>query len=138
MVHTRPFLIALTYLSSNLALPGTQSSIFGLITVPVIYYPYLLVAMDFITDGPRAAAAGVVGLMVGHGWWWGIFGGQGRRGSLESWGRAPAWVKYLVNDRPEAPLAPSVNVIAPRARAEAASGATTGHQWGSGQRLGNR
>ncbi|CAL1708629.1 unnamed protein product [Somion occarium] len=38
-VHTRPLLIALTYVSSRLAPPGTQTSIFGLISMPLIYFP---------------------------------------------------------------------------------------------------
>lgn len=90
--------------------------------------------MDLLTGGPRAAAAAVVGLVVGHGWWWAIYGGPGGRGSLERWGAAPGWVKYLVRNRPEAPMAPGVRVIAPRGR-EAAQGA--GYQWGAGHRLGS-
>jgi len=136
IVHFRPLLIALTYLSSSLAPPGTQSSVFGLITIPVIYYPYLMVAMDFVMGGPGAAAAGVVGLVVGHGWWWGIYGGLGGRGSLERWGKAPGWVKLLVRDRPEARMAPGVHVTAPRGRQAGGSATATGYQWGSGQRLG--
>jgi Derlin-2/3 len=102
--------------------------------------------------GPAAAAVGVVGLVVGHGWWWGIYGGAGGRGSLERWGRAPAWVKNFVSDGPpnvagtggtgDAGRGPGpiggVHVITPRSRtAGSSSSATaTGYQWGSGQRLG--
>jgi Derlin-2/3 len=155
-VHTRPLLVALTYLSSQLSPPGTQSSIFGLITLPVVYYPYLMVGMDLVMGGPAAAASGVVGLVVGHGWWWGIYGGAGGRGSLESLGRAPAWVKNFVSDGPpdvagaggaanagEGAADPGpiggVHVITPRSRTtgSSSSSTTTGYQWGSGQRLGD-
>jgi len=158
-VHTRPLLIALTYLSSQLSPPGAQSSIFGLITIPVVYYPYLMVGMDLVMGGPAAAATGVVGLVVGHAWWWGIYGGAGGRGMLERWGKAPSWVKIFVNDgSPGAAGAGGaadaggaagpgpiggVHVITPRTRTGAGSGSsststTTGYQWGSGQRLGDR
>jgi len=149
VVHTRPLLIALTYLSSQLSPPGTQSSIFGLVTLPVIYYPYLMVGMDLLMSGPAAAAGGVVGLVVGHGWWWGIFGGRGGRGSLERWGRAPGWVKSLVSDGPpdapgvardagaaRGPIA-GVHVMAPRPTTGGGSATTTSYQWGTGQRLGD-
>ena len=152
-VHTRPLLIALTYLSSQLSPPGTQSSIFGLITIPVAYYPYLMVGMDLVMGGPAGAASGVVGLIVGHGWWWGIYGGAGGRGSFERWGRAPAWVKHFVNDGPQSAAGTpdaaggnvgsspvgGVHVIPPRVRtggSSSGSSTTTSYQWGSGQRLG--
>jgi len=156
-VHNRPLLIALTYLSSKLSPPGTQSSIFGFITLPVVYYPYIMVAMDLVMGGPAAAAAGVVGLVVGHAWWWGIYDGAGGRGRFESWGKAPSWVKNFVSDGPAAvagaggtadaggaaaagpgPIG-GVHVIAPRSRTGAGSSSSTtatGYQWGSGQRLG--
>lgn len=149
VVHTRPLLIALTYVSSLLAPPGAQSSIFGLVTLPVRYYPYLMVAMDLLMAGPAAAASGIVGLVVGHGWWWGVFGGPGGRGVLERWAKAPSWVKNFVSDGPPelaagAGAAPSggVHVTPPRPRAGAGPGSggsatTTGYQWGSGQRLGD-
>lgn len=50
--------------------------------------------------GPAAAASGVVGLVVGHAWWWGVFGGEGGRGRLERWGKAPGWVRTFVSDGP--------------------------------------
>ena len=136
-VHTRPLLIALTYVTSKLSPPGTQTSIFGLITIPVAYYPYLMVGMDLLMGGPTAAAIGVTGLIVGHGWWWGIYGGAGRRGSLEEWGRAPAWMNRLVSNG--GGTIGGVHVIPPRTRADGSSSGSataTGYQWGSGRRLG--
>ena len=105
-----------------------------------------MVGMDLLMGGPAAAAVGVVGLVVGHGWWWGIYGGAGGRGWLERWGKAPAWVRNFV-DGPSGvgsagaggagpgPIG-GVHVVAPRARTGAGSSTTTGYQWGSGQRLG--
>jgi Derlin-2/3 len=100
-----------------------------------------------------AAASGVAGLIVGHSWWWSMYGGTGGRGSFEEWGRAPAWVKRLVSDGPQGAggtvntaggnagsgTVGGVHVIPPRARADGSSSGsatTTGYQWGSGQRLG--
>ncbi|KIM78212.1 hypothetical protein PILCRDRAFT_824690 [Piloderma croceum F 1598] len=134
-VHTRPLLIALTYVSSQLSPPGTQASIFGLITIPVAYYPYLMVGMDLVMGGPTTAASGVAGLIVGHGWWWSMYGGAGGRGSLEEWGKAPAWMKRLVSDGPQGAggtvnaaggnagsgAIGGVHVIPPRARADGSS-----------------
>ena len=81
--------------------------------------------------GPAAAASAVVGLVVGHGWWWGVFGGpRGRSGSvLERWGKAPAWVKSFVGN------GGGVGVRVPRATATATATAS-GYRWGSGRRLG--
>jgi Derlin-2/3 len=151
-VHTRPLLIALTYVSSQLSPPGTQASIFGLITIPVAYYPYLMVGMDLVMGGPAAAASGVAGLIAGHGWWWSIYGGAGGRGALERWGRAPVWMRRLVSGGPQGAGAVNttggnagsgtmggVHVIPPRVRTDGSSSGsttTTGYQWGSGQRLG--
>ena len=45
-VHTRPLLVCLTYLASRLAPPGSQTSLFGLISMPVIYFPFALIAPE--------------------------------------------------------------------------------------------
>ncbi|KZP07853.1 DER1-domain-containing protein [Athelia psychrophila] len=145
VVNAHPLLIALTYLSSVLAPPGTTSSIFGLITIPIVYYPYLLVFMDLLVEGPHTAATGVVGLIVGYAWHWAIYGGEGGRGPLHASGRAPGWLQGLF-ERPFAgrqpfggrqPLA-GVHISAPRERTAATPGsATTGHRWGKGRTLGS-
>ncbi|KAI0827164.1 hypothetical protein BC628DRAFT_206332 [Trametes gibbosa] len=88
-VHTRALLLALTYVSSRLAPPGSQTSFFGLITFPVIYLPYMLVGMDLLMGGPGAAAISISGAVVGHLWWWGVFD----TGALRNVGAAPGWLR---------------------------------------------
>ncbi|TFK49325.1 DER1-domain-containing protein [Heliocybe sulcata] len=138
-VHTRPLLLALTYLGSALAPPGAQTSFFGLLTLPVQYLPYILVGMDLIMGGPGAAAQSISGVVVGHAWWWVIFGG-GAGASGRNLGSAPGWLKRMLGQRDGvatrlAGTAGGVHVIPPRARQVVEE--TTGHRWGSGHRLGN-
>ncbi|KZP28358.1 DER1-domain-containing protein [Athelia psychrophila] len=151
VVNAHPLLITLAYVYGQLAPPGTTSSIMGLITIPVVYYPYMMVVMDLLISGTSTAAGGVVGLVVGHLWYWAIFGGEGGRGPFQARGRAPGWLKRLFGDataprpfvgRREPEDAPEplggVHVMPPRERTAAAPGsATTGYQWGEGRRLGN-
>ena len=136
-VHARPLLVCLTYLSSRLAPAGSQTSLFGLVTIPLVYFPYALIAMDFIMAGPRAAAASVTGAVVGHLWWWGVHNTR----ALREWGTAPTWLRNFI-DGPGRPGGSAtggsggVHVIPPRRREEPAS-TSSGYQWGSGQRLGD-
>ncbi|TFK64202.1 DER1-domain-containing protein [Pluteus cervinus] len=149
---SRPLLICLTYISASLAPPGAQSSLMGLITYPAKYTPYMMIGFDLLMGGPSAAAQGVVGALVGHLWWWGIWGsgeGAGGRGVLEEMGRAPGWLKGLVGESDQA-AGGGVQVIPPRRplggnSTGGAGGSTTttsernrgsGYNWGSGQRLG--
>ncbi|KAF7975692.1 hypothetical protein HWV62_8807 [Athelia sp. TMB] len=152
VVNFRPLLIALTYVSSQLAPPGSTTSIMGMISIPVLYYPYAMVAMDLALAGTSTAAAGVVGLVTGHAWWWAVFGGELGRGPLAREARAPGWLKRLLGDGPEerpvvgrrregedehAGPGPvdGVHIVRPAGRA-APGGSTTGYQWGAGHRLG--
>ncbi|OCH88379.1 DER1-domain-containing protein [Obba rivulosa] len=128
--HTRALLLALTYVSSRLAPPGAQTSLFGLLTFPLAYLPFVLIALDFVMGGPRAAAQAVSGAVVGHLWWWGVW----ESGALREAARAPAWVRRIVGDGPGPLGGTGVHVVPPRAREEVR--ATTGHRWGSGRRLG--
>jgi Derlin-2/3 len=143
--HTRPLLLTLTYLSSVLAPPGTQTNLMGLITFPIMYLPYGMVAMDLVMGGPGAAASGVSGLVVGHLWWWAVFGGgaAGTNGRVGGWARAPGWVRNVVGNGagPASGGAGAgsgggggVHVLPPRTETTTSSG---GHQWGSGHRLGS-
>jgi len=133
-VHARPLLVALTYLSSRLALPGTQSSLMGLLTFPVIYYPYALIAMDLVMGGPGAAASSLTGILVGHLWWWGVWESR----ALQNYAQAPLWLKgFVANDAgPTVPPGSGVHVIPPRARRQQQGGNGSGYNWGSGHRLG--
>jgi Derlin-2/3 len=129
-VHTRALIVCLTYLSSRLAPPGTQTSFFGIFTMPILYFPYALIGLDLISAGPRVAASSVTGAVVGHLWWWGVHDSQ----ALRPYAKAPAWLRNWI-DGPSRPGASAsghgVTVIPPREREESG-----GHRWGSGQRLG--
>ena len=87
-VHTRALLIALTYVSSALAPAGSQTSFWGLITLPVKYLPYLYILMDYLNLGPHAAAVSISGAVVAHVWWWGVWDSH----ALRPWARAP-WIR---------------------------------------------
>ncbi|KAF8970356.1 Der1-like family-domain-containing protein [Flammula alnicola] len=133
-IFARPLLVCLIYLYSALAPPGSLTSIMGLISVPVTYYPYVMVGLDLIMAGPQAAAQSVAGAVVGHLWWWTVWGGE-----LGS--QAPEWLRKLPTGgrwRRSCWLgACGVHVTAPRPPAGSPSGTATGHTWGSGTRLGN-
>ncbi|KAH7910671.1 Der1-like family-domain-containing protein [Hygrophoropsis aurantiaca] len=161
--HTRALLHALTYLSSALAPPGAITSIFGLVNIPTAYYPYALLFLDLLVGGRKYALQGIVGMVVGHLWWWGVFGrnglgaGGGGRGSLGGWAeglaKAPRWLRDWFGERAgeNVPAGRGGGVYAypPRPRAGETSGgagagagagaasSATGYRWGSGQRLGD-
>lgn len=147
MVFFRPFLVCLVYLYSSLAPPGAMTSIMGLITIPIVYYPYVLMAMDLVVYGTSAAALAVAGAAVGHLWWWTVWGGElGSRGVLGPYSMAPQWLRRLFGEeeRPRRPPAAGgaaaglarsgVHVTAPAGAPT--TGTSTGHTWGSGRRLG--
>ncbi|KAI0341289.1 DER1-domain-containing protein [Trametopsis cervina] len=136
-IFTRPLLVCLTYLTSRLAPPGTQTSLFGLVTIPLLYFPYALIFLDLLMAGPKAAAASITGAIAGHAWWWGVYHTR----ALAEFGRAPAWVKSIVGQPSQGSASGGtggVHVVPPRERATAgASGRSSGYNWGSGQRLGS-
>ncbi|TFK28487.1 DER1-domain-containing protein [Coprinopsis marcescibilis] len=156
-----PLLATLTYLSSQFAPPGSQTMIMGVLPVPVAFFPYFMVGMDLLMGGPRAAAESVAGLIIGHGWWWGIWGGGrlGGGGALSTWARPPRFVLDFFRDRGGPAGGPSgstgggrgvreddsgaaaalrasgIQVVPPRNVRETSSRGS-GHSWGSGQKLG--
>ncbi|KAL0564469.1 hypothetical protein V5O48_017579 [Marasmius crinis-equi] len=151
----RPLLLCVTYVSSYLAPPGSQTSLFGLITFPVKYMPYMMLGFDLLMGGPQAAAQSLPGALVGHLWWWGVWGDQaGRPGPYAHYGRAPRWLAQRLGDTSgpggqanAGNAGGGVHVVPPRTRintnapaggsGSGSSGSSTGHSWGSGQRLGN-
>ncbi|KAH7918463.1 DER1-domain-containing protein [Leucogyrophana mollusca] len=151
--HFRSLLHALTYLSCALAPPGALTSIFGLVSIPTAYYPYAFLGLDLLMGGRGAAVRGVAGMVVGHLWWWlvwggGLGGGSGGVGGRETGvlgevGRAPGWLRTWFGERAGEFVgsrgAGGVQAFAPRPRAGEGSGAgaATGYRWGSGQRLGS-
>jgi Derlin-2/3 len=93
--------------------------------------------MDLIMGGPRAAAVSVTGAVVGHLWWWVIYGEDGRGlPSLRHFGSAPSWVRTLVSDGGVGPGGVGTGVhVVPSRQQRGASTRTTGYNWGGG---GNR
>ncbi|KAE9393078.1 DER1-domain-containing protein [Gymnopus androsaceus JB14] len=151
MLFFHPFLLCIVYLSSQLAPPGSQTSLYGLVSIPVKYFPFALLGMDLLNGGPQGAALSVPGMIVGHLWWVGIWGSElgGRGGPMAAYGRAPRWLaRWFGEESAPTNAGPGagsgansgsgVHVVAPRARADEATNAPTthGHRWGSGQRLG--
>lgn len=148
-----PLLACLSYVGAKLAPAGAQTSLMGIVSVPIAYWPYVMVGMDLLTGGPRAAAESVAGLIVGHCWWWGMMGGGelGNPGRLSTYGQAPSWLVSWFGERrrrgsdagiraasggeADTLRASGIEVVPPRAMREAAS--SGGHSWGQGRKLGS-
>jgi Derlin-2/3 len=129
-IHTRALTVAISYVSGQLSPPGTQTSLWGLISFPVRYFAYVLVAIDFIIGGKEAALSALTGIIVGHLWWWGVWDSR----ALREFGTAPDWLRAFVETPPPpgpAPGAPGGSSSRSR-RTQ-----TAGYNWGSGHRLGN-
>jgi Derlin-2/3 len=95
--------------------------------------------IDLIMGGPEAAAVSVTGAVVGHLWWWVIFGEDGRGlPGLREFGSAPSWVRALVREGAGPNLeGTGVHVTQPQ-QPRGPSSSTTGYNWGgTGQRLGS-
>jgi Derlin-2/3 len=134
-MHTRAMILAITCLSSSLSPPGSQTSLYGLISIPSVYFPYALVAMDVIMGGSAAVAQSVSGAIVGHLWWWIVFKSRTRADAA----KAPRFVRALVSDGVAAPgAAPTfraadsrAEALRPQARAGAGGGNRRGYQLGT-------
>jgi hypothetical protein len=131
-VHTRALMVAITYVSGQLSPPGTQTSLWGLVSFPVRYFAYALVAIDFVIGGKQAALSALTGIIVGHLWWWGVWESR----ALRELGTAPGWMKALIETPPPPGTTPgSSGGSSSRSRRPGAQ--TTGYSWGSGHRLGD-
>ncbi|GHJ90234.1 hypothetical protein NliqN6_6636 [Naganishia liquefaciens] len=49
--------------------PTMKISLFGLLTIPVPYYPASLIVLDLVLGGPGKGIAGAIGMFAGHTWW---------------------------------------------------------------------
>lgn len=134
-------------MASSLAPPGAQTSLMGLITLPVKYFPFVLIGLDLLMGGPGAAAHAVAGAVAGHAWLWAVWGTSlGGTGPLAGYARAPRWLGDWLDGSnrrgpetsgaggPGAGLAAGGVHVQPPRRAGTSTG---GHSWGSGQRLGS-
>lgn len=125
-------MVAVSYVSGQLSPPGTQTSLWGIISFPVRYFAYALVAIDFVTGGKEAALSALTGILTGHLWWWGVWESR----ALLELGRAPRWLRALIETPPPpgpTPGAPGGSSSGPRRPGAQA----TGYSWGSGHRLGS-
>ncbi|KAJ7753833.1 Der1-like family-domain-containing protein [Mycena metata] len=158
-VFFRAFLLCICYLGSSLAPVGSMTSIMGLVQLPIKYLPYIMLGMDLVMGGPGAVAVALPGAVVGHLWWWGIWGPEvgGAGGILSQWGAAPRWLREWMQQPEAAPpgarradgttganSGSGVHIIPPRrslqtsstpqagASAPAAASTGSGYNWGSG------
>ena len=99
-------------------------------------YTYQWTGMDAVTGGTRAAAVSVTGAVIGHLWWWMMYGEDGRGlPGVREFGRAPSWVLGLVGAAPNV-AGTGVHASPPRQERQPRAH-TTGYNWGGGgQRLG--
>ena len=141
MVHFRPLLISLLTLSSRMS-PDALTSIFGLVTLKQAYLPYAMVAMDLLMGGTSAAASALTGVISGYAWWYLVHNADAGRPGLE-FARAPEWLRSVMGQSGTR-VVPGVGQVlnegrnrAAAAGRAAANAARTGHNWGSGNRLGN-
>lgn len=132
LIHTRALMVTITYVSGQLSPPGTQASFWGVFSLPVRYFAYVLVVIDFIIGGKDAALSALSGILVGHLWWWGVWESR----ALQDLGTAPGWMRALIDTTPPPGPAPGASgSFPPRTRRSGAQ--TTGYNWGSGHRLGS-
>ncbi|KAJ7430117.1 Der1-like family-domain-containing protein [Mycena galericulata] len=152
----RPFLLCLAYIYSALAPLGAQTSIMGLVTLPVSYTPWIMLGFELLNGGPTGVAQMVPGALVGHLWWWGVWGPNvgGAGGILQEWSIAPQWLRDWMGERGAprpgarsatgatgANIGSGVHVVPPRRPATAAAAepaaSTSGYNWGAGKKLGS-
>lgn len=131
-IHYRPLLCCITYLSSRLN-PDAPVSIFGLLTVRALFFPFVLVGLDLIQGGPGAAMVSLTGIIAGHLWYLLEWTRGGRGMGL----RAPGFLRRLMGDgeREDTERRDYGRAFVPRDRQGDARDAAR-HHWGRGNRLG--
>lgn len=68
MIFFHPLLMALTHLWAQ-ANPNQQVSLFGLINMKAVYFPFALIGIDLVSKGPQAALQAFTGLVSAHIYW---------------------------------------------------------------------
>jgi len=158
-IHYRALLTCLTYLSSRLN-PDAPMSIFGLVTIKALYFPFALLGLDVLNGGPAAAIVSLTGIVAGHAWYileWQENGPtRPGRGTGAVVGKPPAWFRNFIESGVDgagtsggggsttgsgsgtarrADPRPYGTAIPPRAN-EPPRANPTGYSWGGGNRLG--
>ncbi|KAF8600600.1 DER1-domain-containing protein [Ceratobasidium sp. AG-I] len=67
LVFFRPLLHLLVYRAAR-AQPDAQVSLFGLISVKNLYFPFVMLLMDLISGGPPALVQSLTGVLTSHAW----------------------------------------------------------------------
>jgi len=154
-IHYRALLMSLTYLTSRLN-PEAPMSIFGLITIKALYFPFALLGMDVLMGGPAAAIVSLTGIVAGHVWYmfeW-VENGPSRPGNGTGAvvGQPPMWFsRWIGNGEDPAPSGsggstgsgsgrrpdprPYGAAFAPP-RVNEPRASASGYSWGRGNRLG--
>lgn len=135
--------ICFIYISCWLTSAPTVS-LYGIISVPTRWFPYMLIVLDVLDGGPPAALHGLTGCIVGHAWYL-LEWKDGRRQDTP-YGRAPAWLKAWIaegpaEDHPRPAARAYGGAQEPQNRGFGDGGRGTGPQvqgynWGQGNRLG--
>ncbi|GAA5967546.1 hypothetical protein JCM11641_005690 [Rhodosporidiobolus odoratus] len=63
-----PFLMAITHLWAQ-ANPTSRVSLYGILTIPAVYFPFALLGMDLLNGGPPAVLVSVTGIVAAHAYW---------------------------------------------------------------------
>ncbi|KAJ1302355.1 hypothetical protein OPQ81_001169 [Rhizoctonia solani] len=67
LIFFRPLLHLLVYRAAR-SNPEAQVSLFGLISIKNIYFPFVMLGMDLISDGPPALLQSLTGVIASHAW----------------------------------------------------------------------
>ncbi|EIW76993.1 DER1-domain-containing protein [Coniophora puteana RWD-64-598 SS2] len=138
-IHEHALVHALVYLDCTFAPSSAQTSLFGLVTFRTNYYPYVLLALDILVGGRAYAALGASGMVVGHLWWWLVWGCSGaggvERGVLAgAAAHAPGRVREWFGDKAR----PRVSKVGRGVTVFAPGGEGDSYRWGRGKRLGEQ
>ncbi|BGP16739.1 hypothetical protein JCM10213_009156 [Rhodosporidiobolus nylandii] len=60
-----PFLMAITHLWAQ-ASPTNRVSLYGILTLPAVYFPFALLGMDLLNGGPMAVVTSATGIVAAH------------------------------------------------------------------------
>ncbi|BGP55890.1 hypothetical protein JCM8202_002679 [Rhodotorula sphaerocarpa] len=64
-----PFMLAITHLWAR-ANSTRQVNLYGLITVPALYFPFFMLGMDLLNGGPQAVLVSFTGMVAAHAYYY--------------------------------------------------------------------